>query len=171
MKRRDIDDYGGPMTNYEDVVDPVTDEDAAFRNTCVSDVAMMSNTSCQAMVSFVGVNGANPTDPLTGHIHVATWGGGNGVKPTVERSSEGVWDLTFPTAVDTPLTDEDELLGGGEQEDVLFYRAMAQVHCSDGTLRHAAAEVTGANTVRVRGWTAAGALDDLVDQTITVWVW
>jgi hypothetical protein len=25
--------------------------------------------------------------------------------------------------------------------------------------------------VRVRGWTAAGALDDLAGQVITVWIW
>jgi len=171
MKQRSLDNYGGVIANYEDVVDPTRDEDAIFRNLYVTDVGMMTNTACQAIVSFVAQNGANPTDPPSGFVHMATWGGQSAVKPNIVRFAEGVWDITFPTAVNTPLTVEPEELGGGQQETVVFRRADAAVQCSDGVLRHARAEVTGANTVRVRGWTAAGALDDLAGQVITVWIW
>lgn len=168
-----LDRYGGPKANYSAVIDPTTDEDAKHRNEYVSDVAMLTQTSACAIRSFVGVDGANPTDPVSGFIHAAMWGSAPADKPTVTRASEGVYDVTYPETVNTPLASESEELGGGSAAVVAlnFRRAEAQVQCSDGTLRHARAEVTSPNTVRVRCWTAAGALDDLAGEVITVWVW
>lgn len=168
-----LDTYGGPMADAFAVVDPTTDESAKFRNWYAMNVAMLTHTGLRAMRSFVGVNGANPTDPLSGFVHDALWGSAPSVKPTVVRFSEGVYDVTFPATVDTELASEAESVGGGTQAQIALNlrRAVATVECSDGTLRHASAQVTGPNTVRVRCWTAAGALDDLPGQTITVLVW
>jgi hypothetical protein len=151
--------YGGALENYSPVVDPTTDEDATSRNKYAANVAMATHTLVRAIRSFVGVNGANPTDPVSGFVHDAVWGSTPDVKPTVARTGEGVWTVTWPEEVD------DEL---DEEHTVSLQRAWAEVEC-DGTLYHATAKVTAANVVTVRGWLANGTADDLTGLTITVW--
>lgn len=164
---------GGPKRDYSPVIDPTTDEAAIHRNFYVACVSMTTHTAPRAIRSFVGVDGADPSDPLTGFVHDAMWGGEPTDKPPVVRASEGVWDITYPTSVFTELASEDAEMGGGDQAeiDLNFRRAEAFVECSDGVLRHVRAEVTGPNTVRVRGWNASNVLDDLAGQVITVLIW
>lgn len=163
--------FGGPIRNYSPVVDPTTDEDARFRNWYVQDVAMMGQTAVAAMRSFVGANGANPTDPVSGFVHGALWGDAPAVKPTCVRAGEGIVDVTWPTEVDTELAAESEDVGGGEDATIAlnFRRAWAQVESADGTFKAAHAKVTSANTVRVYCYDGT-TLDDLPGLTITVWV-
>jgi hypothetical protein len=162
--------YGGAMRDYAAAVDTTTDEGAIYRNRYVGDQVAIARTAPQAIVSFAGVNNANPTDPASGFLHQAMWGTDPTYKPTFVRSSEGVVDITWPTTVDDVLTDEEEELGGGLTHTVTFRRAMAQVEQSDGTFRAAHAKVTGPNTVRVYCYTGT-TLDDLPSQVITVVVW
>lgn len=150
--------YGGAKQDYSPVVDPTTDEDAASRNKYAANVAMATHTLVRAMRSFVGVNGAAPTDPVSGFVHDAVWGSTPDVKPVVARSGEGVWTVTWPETI------TDEL---GDEHTVDLKRAHAQVEC-DGTLYHATAKVTAANVVTVRGWLSNGTADDLAGCTITV---
>lgn len=161
--------YGGALANYSPVVDPETDEDAAHRNRYACNVAMMTQTAPRAICSFVGVTGTTPTDP-GGFVHAALWGGGGGVKPTVSWSSTGIWLVTWPTDVDTDLTNEPAAKGGGDSHSVNLRRAIAQVEIAGTTYVAATARVTAANVVEVRGWLAS-ALDDLNGYVVTVVAW
>jgi hypothetical protein len=170
MLIRSIDDYGGPMTDYAAVTDPTTDEAARFRNRYVCDGSMMMHTAARAIVSFVAVNGAAPTDP-TDFVHDALWGSTNPVKPVVARTAEGIWTLTYPETVDDELTPEDETDGGGVTHTTNFRRACAQATTVSGVLKHAVAEITSPNVVTVRGFMADGTADDIAGSTVTVWIW
>lgn len=162
-----IDDVGGAKANYSPVTDPTTDEDAADRNRAFCDVAMMGHTAPRGFVRFVTTNGAAPTDPAS-NVHDALWGSAVGVKPVVARTGEGIWTITWPATVDDELTLEDAALGGGETHTVNVRTAIAQATAVAGVLVHAVAEVTSANVVTVRGFTAAGTSDDIAGSTITV---
>ncbi len=153
--------YGGPLNNYAPIVDPTTDEDAASRNKYAMNVAMMTHMIPRAMRSFVGVAGATPTDPLSGLVHDALWGNGTGLKPVVGWSATGVWTCTWPATV------VDEL---GVTHSVNLRRADAQVECG-ATKYDATASVTAPNVLTIRGWTAAGAANDLVGLVVSVWAW
>lgn len=153
--------YGGPLNNYAPIVDPTTDEDVAFRNKYATNVAMMTHTAPRAMRSFVGVSGANPTDPLIGFVHDAVWGNTTVLKPVLVRSAAGLWTCTWPTNV------TDEL---GVTHTVNLRRADAQVECG-ATKFDSTAAITAPNVVTIRGWTAAGVADDLVGLVVTAWVW
>lgn len=167
-----LDTYGGAFRDYSAPVDPTTDELAKYRNWYAMNVAAMTHTAPRAMRTFVTVNGADPTDPVSGFVHDAVWGSSNTVKPTVVRAGEGIWDLTWPTTVDTELAAEDEDVGGGADATIAlnFRRAFAQVESSDGTFKAAHAKVTGANTVRVYTYLVT-TLDDIPGLNVTVWVW
>lgn len=165
-----IDNYGGPKANYAPVTDPTTDEDAADRNRYACDVAMMSHTAPRGFVRFVTTNGAAPTDPAS-NVHDAVWGSAVGVKPAVARTGEGVWTVTLPATVDDELTPEAASLGGGVTHTVNVRTAIAQATAVAGVLVHAVAEVTSANVITVRGFTAAGTADDITGSTITVVYW
>ncbi len=155
-----FDTFGGAMTDYASVEDPTTDESAVFRNKYVANVAMMSVTAPRAICSFVG-DATTPGDPA-GFVHAALWGSGPGVKPAVTHEDTGEYLLTYPATVNDPLAVEHTLN---------FRRAFAQVQSGFvSTLRHAVAEATSANTVTVYTYLADGTADDLVDSTITVWI-
>lgn len=161
--------FGGPLNNYSDVVDPTTDEDAAYRNKYAANSAMMTWTLTRAIRSFVGVNGGDPTNPVSGLVHEAVWGNDPSDEPSVVRAGEGIWDLEWPELVDSELTSATVAQGGGSQHTVNFHRAWAQVESADGTFKAAHAKVTGANTVRVYGYTGT-TLDDLDGLIVTVFV-
>jgi hypothetical protein len=163
--------YGGALSDYSPVVDPTTDESAVFRNKYAANVAMMTQTACRAMRSFVGQTGATPIDPVVGFVHAAVWGAGPSLKPTVTRSSTGLWLVTWPTTVSSELTGALTSQGGGTTHTVNLRRARASVELSGSTKFDATARVTAANVVEVRGWTGAGVLDDLNGLTVTVWAW
>ncbi len=164
-----FDDFGGPLNNYSDIIDPTTDESAVYRNRYASDVAAMGHTGLRAFFSFGG-HATTPTDP-TGFVHDAMWGTDPSVKPVVTRSNTGLFVGTFPTEVTTELSTATVAQGGGDDVTLNFRRAYAQIECTDGTLRHAVAEVTTANTVTVRTFNAAGTANDVVGFTVTVFVY
>ncbi len=166
----DLDTYGGPIKNYSPVIDPTTDEAAIFRNTYVVDGAGMTHTAARGFISFRCVNGANPTEPSPGHVEDTVWG--NTVlayKSAVTRSTEGVWLITLPVEVQqVDIAGELAEVGGGVTTSINVRRAYAQIQCSDGTLRHARAEVLTANTIKVRTWLGT-ALDDCPGEIVTCW--
>lgn len=159
--------YGGAMSNYSAVVDPTTDEDAKYRNRYACDVAMMGHTAARAICRFTAANGSNPSDP-TGFVHDALWGSLVAVKPTVARTNEGIWTVTWPSTVDDELTDEDASIGGGVTHSVSIRTAIAQGTAVAGVLKHAVAEVTSSTVVTVRGFLADGTADDIAGSIITV---
>jgi hypothetical protein len=128
---------------------------------------MLTHTGALALLSFIGANGAAPTDP-TDFVHDARWGNAVGVKPTMARTGEGVWTATWPTTVTDDLTAEDASIGGGVTHTVNFRRAFAQAETDSGTLKHAVAKVTAPNVVTIYGYLADGTADDLAGVTINV---
>ncbi len=166
----DLDTYGGPITDYSAVIDPSTDEGAIFRNRYAVNVAAMTRTAARGFCTFVGANGADPTDPLTGFVHNAVYGTILAYKPVLDRIAEGVYTVTLPAEVQQQdIFNEAAAIGGGVTHSLNLRRAHAQVECSDGTLRHAVAERTDVNVIKVRCYLANGTADDLDGQNITVW--
>jgi len=160
--RDSLSSYGGRMSNYSDVVDPTTDEDAEWRNKYAANVAMSTHTVTRAFRSFLGTTGGATAvaDPSTGFAHDALWGDAASVKPSVTHVQTGVYDGIWPTTV----TDELD-----ETHTLAIRRAWAQVESSDGTLRIASAKVTAAQKVRVYTYEGSSA-SDLVGEIITIFV-
>ena len=161
----DLGTYGGALSNYSDVVDPTTDEDAAWRNKYVANVAMMTHTLTRGARSFLGSTGGvtQIADPSTGFVHDNVWGDGASVKATASYVQTGVYFVTVPTAV------ADEL---GVQHSVNIRRAWGNVDSSDGTLRIANAKPSSARAMTVYTFEALadGTVkpSQLVGQVITV---
>lgn len=158
--------YGGALEDYSEVVDPTTDESAAWRNKYAANVAMMTHTAPRAIRSFLGTTGGATAiaDPSSGFVHDAVWGDTASVKPSVTHVSTGTYDAIWASSVD------DEL---AVAHTVSFQRAWANVESSDGVLRVASAKVTAAQKVRIYTYqSAAGlvALSDLPNEVITVFV-
>lgn len=158
--------YGGALANATDLVDPSTDEDAAWRNKYAANVAMMTHTATRAFRSFLGTTGGATAvaDPSSGAVHDALWGDGSSVKPSVTHVQTGIYDSIWVSTV------SDEL---SEDHTLSLRRAWAEVESSDGTLRIATAKVTAAQKVRIYTYESAGgvlALADLPNEVITVFV-
>jgi hypothetical protein len=160
--------YGGAMSNYNDPVDPTTDEEAEWRNKYAANVAMGTHTITRGFRSFLGTTGGATAvaDPSSGLVHDALWGDAPSYKPAITHVQTGVYDAIWPTTV------EDEL---GTSHTVSIRRAWAEVESSDGTLRIANAKVSSAQKVRIYTYeapstTAYAALANLVGETITVFI-
>jgi hypothetical protein len=152
-----IDTYGGELNEVAAVTDPTTDRPATGANQAYASVAEMTHTAIRAWRALVG-HATTPTDPTTS-VHDAVWGSDNSLKPTIARSGAGVYTITWAATVD------DEL---GEEHTVSLRRAWANV---EGTTAYVAlATVTSANVVTVRVFDMAGAANDAVGSTITVFV-
>lgn len=147
--------YGGAKANYAPVEDYTTDEDAADRNRYVSDVAGMTHTICRAWRAFVG-HATTPTDP-TSNVFDNVWGNDLADKPTVARTGAGVYTVTYPTSI----VDDN-----GVTVSLNLRRAWA---CVEGTTAYiTTASATSPNVITVRIFDAAGAANDAVGATITV---
>lgn len=151
--------YGGAKINDSPVADPVTDESADDRNEYVDDVRAMTNTAIRAWVRFNG-HGTTPTDPASGGIHGAVWGS-LAARPTVTRSSTGVYLVTWPTS----FTDE---LGNVHTFNI---NGVCPPNVEGSTLYHANATRTSANSVTVRVYNSSNSLNDAVGATINLQVW
>lgn len=162
-----IDTYGGAMANYADVVDPTTDEDAAYRNKYAANVAMMTHTIPRGAFSFLGTTGGATAiaDPTSGFVHDAVYGDAAGLKPVGSYVQTGVYTWTLPTQV------SDEL-GGTHVPNVR--RAWAEVESSDGTFRDAKAKQIGARQITVYTYESfSGSVlpSQLPNQVVTVfWI-
>lgn len=160
-----ISTYGGALANYGAMVDPTTDEDAAWRNKYVANVAMMTHTITRGARTFLGTSGGatSVADPSSGFIHDAVWGDSSSVKPSVTHVQTGIYDIIAPSTV------ADEL---AVDHSVVIRRPWGNVEQSDSTLRVASPVVTASQKIRVYTYKANASgqliLDDLVGETITV---
>ncbi len=159
--------FGGAMSNYADAVDPTTDEDAAWRNKYVADVAMSTHTVTRAARSFLGTTGGATAvaDPSSGFVHDALWGDAPGVKPSITHVSTGTYDAIWPTTV------QDEL---GESHTVSVRRAWSAIEQADEVLKISNAKVMAAQKVRIYTYASASAgaiptLSDVVGEVVTVY--
>lgn len=165
--RDSISTYGGALSNYGSVIDPTTDEDAAWRNKYAANVAMMTHTITRGVRSFLGTSGGatSVADPSTGFVHDAVWGDSSSVKPSVTHVQTGIYDLVYPSTV------TDELAAS---HSVAIRCAWGNVEQSDSTLRVANAAVSTSQKVRVYTYKANGSgqllLDDLVGEVVNVFI-
>ena|SRR3990167_2653288 len=163
--RDNLSTFGGSLSNYSDVVDPTTDEDAEWRNKYVADVAMMTHTITRGARSFLGSTGGvtQIADPSTGFVHDNLWGDASSVKATASYVATGEYELTVPTSV------VDEL---GTSHTLTLRRAWANVDQSDSTLRLAVAKVSASQRITVYTYAAnaSGQLlpSQLVGEVVTV---
>lgn len=159
MSLPDIDSlstYGGALNNSTPVEDPTTDRDANLANKAYANVAALTHTGIRAWCAFVG-HATTPPDPVS-NVHDAVWGNPPAVKPVVAKTGTGVYTVTFPATV------QDEL---DATHSVNLRRAWASV---EGTTPYlTTATVTSANVVTVRLFTDAGAANNAVATTITVY--
>lgn len=152
-----LETYGGEKDNYAPIEDTTTDEDAAHRNLYASNVAGMTQTISRAMCRFVG-HATTPTDPAS-NVHFAVWGNDVSVKPAVAHSSTGVYTITWDSTVTDAL---------GEDHSVNLATGWANVEGS--TLYHAQVTITAPNVATVYVFNSAGAANDAVGVTISVFV-
>lgn len=155
-----ISNYGGAKQDYAPSEDPSTDELAADRNNLVDDVAGMTHTACRAWRCFVGGSGGSPADPADGNTHDAVWGNASSVKPTVTRSSTGVYVVTWPTSISDAL---------GTSHTIAIRRVL-HVAIESATAFVGTAVITAANVITVHTFSSTTA-NDASGANITVyWV-
>jgi hypothetical protein len=159
MPLPDIDDYtatfGGSKTNAFPVEDSTTDEDAAVRNQYVADVAMMSATVPRGIVTFTA---AATTGAMVLVQHIANWGTGAGVAPTLSRSATGVYVVSWPSTVTDAL---------GVTHSLNIRYAMINVR-GTGTAYDYYCNPTSANAVTVYAFNASGTALDLTGINIDI---
>jgi len=102
-----IDNYGGELEDFAPVTDPTTDRAAADMNAAMADVAMLGHCGIRAWCRFTA---AASTGAMVLVAHDAMWGNTDAVKPTLARSSSGVFTLTWPTSVTDELGDAHTLV-------------------------------------------------------------
>jgi hypothetical protein len=93
--RDSIQTFGGPYADYSPVIDSSTDASSAGFNPMLSDVAMLGLPAVRAWVRFTPAGTGTPT--LASHM--AMWGTGAGVAPTIARTSTGIYTVTWPSLV------------------------------------------------------------------------
>jgi len=151
-----IDSYGGLKKDYGiAVVNSETDRAADDANRAYANIAMATHTLCRAWVQFT----SSATTPTIVQ-HDALWGNTSFVAPTIVRSAQGIFDITWPTSV-TPESAEDpininiRIAGGGNALGAVF--------------RHVQCQRQTAVTLRVHTFDTAGALQDFAGTTYNVW--
>lgn len=92
--------WGVPFSDYAPVTDPTTDLSASAFNEIAADVAAMTRTAPRAIVSWAGTTFSAPNSvaPLA---HDSVWG--TSVAPTILNSSDGFWEIQWPTTVTDEL--------------------------------------------------------------------
>lgn len=160
MLPKTIDDYGGLKQDDRPVEDPTTDFSADDHNELITDVAGMTNTTCQAWRTAIG-RAASPLTEPSSKIHNATWDNDEAVntRPTATRTTAGIYVFTWPATV------KDRK---GDTQTVNFNRADASFE-STSAAYILSPIVTAPNeiTVYIRN-PSTGALVDPVGVPITV---
>ena len=146
---RTIDSYGGVFTDEEPVMNPTTEQSAAFGTRQMEDTAQMTRTSVKAWVLFPTVAAAAPQTPVAtaGRSQMGVAGAD---LPTIAKTATGRYTVTYPAS----WTD-----GLGESENIAFLQA-------GGTVQHLTTFGTvqctvAANVISVAIFDAAGAATDL----------
>jgi hypothetical protein len=153
-----IDSYGGALVNKSPIGDPTTDQDAPAFNQMKVDCASMTNTACRAWVRFV-TSATTPTLAVTNNGQ-AVWGNAPGVRAVPSRVTGGQFRLTFPAST-------TDALGATTTTNLVWARADSE---GTATLTSARAAVSGANTVDIFTFNAAGTNGDIAGTTVLVLV-
>ena len=101
--------YGAPYANAEVVDNPNTQCDADLFNRQSEDVAQLTRTGYRAIVKFTPVAGA-PFTLAAADVQVRTmWGDGTAYKPTVAKTGNGLYTITFAASYTDGLAESESL--------------------------------------------------------------
>jgi hypothetical protein len=116
--------YGAPYSDARTAENAETDLSADEGNQICEDLAQSTVTATRAIVRFTTVSGGAPPFSIpTGNItHWTVWGSGSGTRPTITKTAQGRYTITFATS----YTD-----GLGDSENVVFGDALAGATSSD----------------------------------------
>jgi len=155
--------YGGALNDYSPPIDASTDRPAAGANPAYGDTAAMTHTAIRGWARFTPAGSSTPT--LASHDE--TWNNGNNSAPTIARSEEGIYTLTYPATVydEIPATSPGGVSGGY----ALNLRAgFCNEEIGGSTLYKAIAFITSPNVVTVKIFSVGSspALTDPNDGTV-----
>ncbi len=161
MNPRTIESYGGPPQNEEGVVDPVSEWDAPYAARLFEDVAQGTRATGYTWFSFVTTATAaiTPVDPANVAVS-GVWGAGSAQKPTISKTSTGVYVMTWPTEFDDALVGVENMGGVEETQSVVFTFASG-LNVAGGTMGFARVTAIASNVVTVACYNTGFALNDL----------
>lgn len=145
--------YGGQISNYESVVDPTTDRDAAAASLAYMSVAAMTAICPRA---YVVIQGSATTPTVMDHN--SGWGTGIAVVPTLVRNGTGDITVTWPATV----TDANS------QSHTLNLVRCVGWNIEGTTAGFVTVTPTTANSMRVRLFNTSGTANDFAGINITV---
>lgn len=157
MLPKSLQSYGGPYVNAEVLVNPESQVSNEKLNRALEDTAGLTRTGIRAMVHFT----PHATTPVV-TWHYSVWGSTNAEKPTVTRSSDGKYLITYPATLEDGL---------GEDETVTFASGLADVMSDNADTARVRASGVAGNTVQVWVRDAAASFSDLTSAaTVVVWL-
>lgn len=148
---RTIGDYGGIFADQVSVFDTTVQQSSIYDNRLHEDAAQMTRTALKARVRWTCSTTSGPIAVSSAVIFGASqMGVGSAQKPTISKTTTGVYVITYPTQ----WTD-----GLGSVEPILFDDGIATIRgATDGRARIVS---VASNVVTVNVYDASGALSDL----------
>lgn len=144
-------DYGLPYDDYDpnEVVDPRTEQSAAFAEASLVDLAGLTMVSPRAYVHV-----SNDGTPAI-EAHAAVWGSSDTVKPTISKTGDGVVVLTWALSGGYP--DLNPTPARQVYRTPAFKWAQVTAY---GTQAYFATAIVTSNTVTVYTFDASGVAAD-----------
>lgn len=127
MRQKDIDDLGGLKSDMGILIVPGAQTDSVERNEQAVDLAALTQIPLRAIVQWTTNAVAGVLDPSL-VSHASIWGSDDGTKPSVERTAQGLWTVSYTSTFRLGYALD---LADDEIETVSF-RA-AQVECTSAT--------------------------------------
>lgn len=120
---KDLSDYGGVKANAEPVADPETQLDADEWNEMAEDTAHLTRGPVLATVKFTTTSVAHPVVYAASAVQIkSVWGNGTAQKPTVTKTAQGLYTITFAASFTNAL---------GVVENVSFFSAIPKIIHND----------------------------------------
>jgi len=146
---RTIDSHGGVFTDEEPVMNPTTEQSAAFGTRQMEDTAQMTMTTDKTRVRFPTIAAAAPQTPVasSGRSHM---GDDGAALPTVAKVSTGRYAVTYPPSWTDGLSESENIAFTFSRGCVVSLVTAGVVQCTET-----------ANVVNVAVFDMAGVLSDL----------
>ena|SRR3990167_4106930 len=95
MEERVLGDFGAPKVDRLVVSDPEGEMSATEYNRLAEDAAQLTRPAIRAIVRFTAVLGGAVVYPAATVSHWSVWGSGATTKPTVEKTAQGRYTITY----------------------------------------------------------------------------
>lgn len=148
--------YGAPYVDATTADNPETDLEADQFNRLAEDAAQGTQTVGRAWVTFT-TSAAAPAMLATALVsHNSVWGSGAGQKPTVEKTAQGRYEITYAAAFNDGL---------GDSEAVAFLHPICQAWQGSDIADDLYAEVVtlSSNVITIKTESPKGTLADVGD--------